>query len=435
MSKISTYNCILLVSSTLLLFSIPSYVVEALIPTPRYNGGCALLNQHIYCYGGTVNRQPSTDHYVFDLSNDFTIDSKTIDSWASAADSTNSYQLEPNSLFCMTALNDNTGYLIHGGLGYASSTQFLKNTTAIYNTTILSWQPLQQQIMNQSQIISSREGSCTLDRINRLWIWGGIRSVRYTKHLYLNTLTWSTLAKNTNATTAIKPRLAHTATLNEKTDQSIYYIGGLQNDGEHLLPSPMNEILEYQIQNDRWITHRSPLNTTVPSSRRLHTATWVPNSEDLIFVFGGSVIDGSSTVADYSYLLNITSFEWTPVNLTNTAATGAGSRFGHSAVLHKNNSLFILFGADQLSNLRNDFFVIDMSHWQTVTDFKVNGEYALIPVNNNTSSAPSSTIVNNGASSSRTKITSLAATSTSTINMCFGLSFFSAILISFLFKY
>lgn len=39
--------------------------------------------------------------------------------------------------------------------------------------------------------------------------------------------------------------------------------------------------------------------------------------------------DASDAVADYSYLLNTTSFIWTPINIANTNL-GAGSRFGHS---------------------------------------------------------------------------------------------------------
>lgn len=71
----------------------------------------------------------------------------------------------------------------------------------------------------------------------------------------------------------VRPRLAHTATLT-KSGQSIYYIGGLQvSESEVLSSAPMNEILEYHIANNTWIMHKSPENTTIPSPRRLHTAT------------------------------------------------------------------------------------------------------------------------------------------------------------------
>lgn len=68
-------------------------------------------------------------------------------------------------------------------------------------------------------------------------------------------------------------RLAHTATL-DRSGQSIFYIGGLkEDDGNKLVSAPMNEILEYHIGNNTWTTHRSPSNSTIPSPRRLHTAT------------------------------------------------------------------------------------------------------------------------------------------------------------------
>lgn len=187
----------------------------------------------------------------------------------------------------------------------------------------------------------------------------------------LQALAWSFPDNDTKTsshhTSVPNPRLAHTATLGA-SGQSIYYIGGLQVDdgGTGLSGAPMNEILEYNITSGNWTTHTSPANTTIPAPRRLHTASLskcytcrlfirsilthviVPNS-DLIFVYGGSITgksnkevlqfwqayllaltsDASDAVADYSYLLNTTSFIWTPINIANTNL-GAGSRFGHS---------------------------------------------------------------------------------------------------------
>lgn len=47
------------------------------------------------------------------------------------------------------------------------------------------------------------------------------------------------------------------------------------------------------------------------------------------------------------------------------------------AVLYK-NSLFIVFGADNIGSLRNDFFVIDITNWQWVTEFKMDGNYPTV---------------------------------------------------------
>jgi hypothetical protein len=51
------------------------------------------------------------------------------------------FAVEPNSLFSIVPLNNS--YLIHGGLGYGSSTQYLKNTTIIFDTNNNSWSALQ----------------------------------------------------------------------------------------------------------------------------------------------------------------------------------------------------------------------------------------------------------------------------------------------------
>ena len=100
----------------------------------------------MFCYGGTENRQTSTNHYTLDLSTDFTV-ADSIKAW-NTVDPGN-YQVEPNSLFSIVPLNDS--YLIHGGLGYASSTKFIKNVTTLYNVTAKSWSTV--QAANQSLIM------------------------------------------------------------------------------------------------------------------------------------------------------------------------------------------------------------------------------------------------------------------------------------------
>jgi hypothetical protein len=72
---------------------------------------------------------------VFDLTNDFSV-GNSVGAWNNVA-STSDFELEPNSLFSVITLNDS--YIVQGGLGYGSSTTFLKNTTTIYNTTNKSW--------------------------------------------------------------------------------------------------------------------------------------------------------------------------------------------------------------------------------------------------------------------------------------------------------
>jgi hypothetical protein len=109
-----------------------------------------------------------------------------------------------------------------------------------------------------------------------------------------------------------------------------------------------------------------------------------------------SKIDSPKVVSDYIYLLNTTSLTWSTVNLANPDQ-GANARFGHSAVLYKQHTLFIIFGVDILGLARNDFFLLDLEHWQWVTEFKTSDAYtASMTTTTTSSSSPSS---NTGLSS------------------------------------
>lgn len=120
-------------------------------------------------------------------------------------------------------------------------------------------------------------------------------------------MTWS-FPDSTNTSlqpSFVRARIAHTETLG-RSGESIFYIGGLQSDdNDQLIAASMSEILEYNIANNTWFLRKSPVNSTVPSSRRLHSATQSSNiiygiqavplnflfivpDHDLIFVYGGS---------------------------------------------------------------------------------------------------------------------------------------------------
>lgn len=99
--------------------------------------GCAAIDSQLHCFGGTSNRQPTSNHYVLNLNNDFTV-GNSIDAWTDVAPI--NFEVEPNSLFSIVPLNDS--FIIHGGLGYGSSTKFIKNTTIMYNTRINTWSTL-----------------------------------------------------------------------------------------------------------------------------------------------------------------------------------------------------------------------------------------------------------------------------------------------------
>ncbi|KAG1454177.1 hypothetical protein G6F55_007747 [Rhizopus delemar] len=340
--------------------------------------------EHIYCYGGTSDQKPTSDHYMLDVSQDFSL-SSAVNSWQTVP--SGDYVLEPNSLFTMVPFN--SSYLIHGGLGYGSTQQYRKNLTVLFDATTQAW-----KTVSDNETVSSREATGTLDSLGRIWYWGGLRTTYHHDFSVLNTQNFSWAFPNNNTPSFVRPRVEHTATLTH-SGNSIYFIGGLEiNEDGTIVPAPMNEILEYNVINSTW-TLLNTKNSTVPSSRRLHSATAVPNT-DLILIYGGSSTDSPKVVSDYIYLLNTTSLTWSTISLANPDQ-GANARFGHSAVLYKQHTLFIIFGVDILGLARNDFFLLDLEHWQWVTEFKTSDAYtASMTTTTTSSSSPSS---NTGLSS------------------------------------
>lgn len=150
------------------------------------------VTEQLHCYGGTSNQKTTSNHFVFDLSKDFPMVGSIIQSWSELTTPANDFQVEPNSLFSMVPLNDS--FLIHGGLGYGSSTNLLKNITTVYNVPDNTWHTINST--NQTMMaprykllynfcyvrkkkfnifLYSREDTATLDLSNRIWVWGGIR--------------------------------------------------------------------------------------------------------------------------------------------------------------------------------------------------------------------------------------------------------------------
>ncbi|KAI8989449.1 hypothetical protein BDB01DRAFT_542227 [Pilobolus umbonatus] len=376
----------------LLLLLLNAVSILADIPITRYNGGCTIINQTIYCYGGTVNQRTSSEHYSLDVSRDFVI-SKAYNTWRSL--SPENFQLEPNSLFSIVGLNDS--YIIYGGLGFGTPSIVLKNITTQYFVNNNTWTSIQS-----GGVTPSRESTATLDSNNRIWVWGGISdnttipSLNLTKQ-YNNTFqvldmknqTW--LFPDIVVPSFVYPRLEHTATLSS-TGNSIFYIGGLFNTATingKIAAFPMNQIHEFNTIQQEWTLHYTQ-SDIIPSSRRLHTATLLPE-KDLILIYGGALTDASGVVSDYCYTLNTTSFAWTPITIGNSGAyNGPGPLFGHSAVLHNDKSLFLLFGVDKFGYPRNDFFVIDIVNWRYIDHFQTKGDYKL--VNSNISISPNEVI-------------------------------------------
>ncbi|KAF7720999.1 hypothetical protein EC973_005636 [Apophysomyces ossiformis] len=376
---------------SLLLLSAATCVV-AVTPGTRFNGGCALVGQKIYCYGGRssiggTSLQSLNDHYSLDISKDFNV-STSYTQWTALP--SQNFELEKNCLFPIVPLRRVTGYLIYGGLGQ-NNTRALVNKTTVYHADTDTWTTV------DTKTYQVRGALAALDASDRIWVWGGVseKATGYPNGIgYWDAFSiidasfmWQGVSRVTYLPQNVR-RIGSTATMSSDNN-IIYYIGGYNafmdssiNQTAPAFPNPytlnparMSDILTFDTVKVAW-TLNTANGDKLPTPRQYHTAVQLPNS-DLIAIYGGAAPsdpdDPRATADDYFYTLNTTNFIWTQITDLGPLQ-GAGPRFGHSAILH-NNSMLILFGMDSRGQERNDFHVMDVVHWKWTSLYRADGLY------------------------------------------------------------
>ncbi|KAF7724782.1 hypothetical protein EC973_000738 [Apophysomyces ossiformis] len=200
-----------------------------------------------------------------------------------------------------------------------------------------------------------------------------------------------------------------------RDQKKIYYIGGIDatpnpNKGPNgtdpylVHPALMSQILTFDTSTASWSVANAY--GDIPSGRVYHTAVQLPTS-DAILLYGGAQYaklvqstqalgNPTTTVDDFCYLLNLTTMTWKKITDLGTLA-GAGPRFGHSAVVHGNRSMFVFFGTDNQGNERGDFHVMDLQKLRWVPMYSANDQYLDPPANASTAT-PEVPTINSGLS-------------------------------------
>ncbi|EPB84359.1 hypothetical protein HMPREF1544_08878 [Mucor circinelloides 1006PhL] len=364
--------------AALLLIPLAAIIVTAEQPYIRYNSGCQLLlnSTRIYCYSGgyakVVNLEitPLSDHYYLDVSKDMTVAS-SLTSWTKVVDPPN-FVTEPTSAYVSVKLSD-TKVLINGGTGVNNNLNYMKNQTVVYHADTNQW----ETISNASSIPQNYYGSGALGVNNTVVFWGGAAVIGNLLPTFNGTAKLSFAAQTAKwslQATSVAPgssRYGHTAT----TDQSgklIYYFGGRDivrdpTTGVYTRPySTFTNVLIYHTDTSVW-EQKTASSTSPPSNRMSHTATLIPSTGNFI-IYGGAGPDSVGNrvpSSDYLHVYNPTANTFQPISISSSSATGAGARFGHSAVL-RNKSLFILFGIDNTLLATADFHVLntDTYSWE-----------------------------------------------------------------------
>ncbi|KAF1796372.1 hypothetical protein FB192DRAFT_1043738 [Mucor lusitanicus] len=401
--------------AVLLLLSLAVMYVTAEQPYIRYNSGCQLLlnNTRIYCYSGgyakVVNLEitPLSDHYYLDVSNDLTVAS-SLTSWTKVVDPPN-FVTEATSAYVSVKLSD-TAVLINGGTGVNNNYSYMKNQTVIYHADTNQW----ETVSNTSSIPQNYYGSGALGVDNTVVFWGGAAVIGNLLPTFNGTaklaITAQTAKWSLQATSIApgNPRYGHTAT----TDQSgklIYYFGGRDivrdpTTGVYTRPySTFTNVLIYHTDTSIW-EQKTASSTSPPSNRMSHTATLIPSTGNFI-IYGGAGPDSVGNripSSDYLHLYNPTTNTFQPISISSGSATGAGARFGHSAVL-RNKSLFILFGIDSTLLATADFHVLNTDTYAWDTTYYVDGVGPSIDGANNNGTLSGGNGTTSGGSSSNDK--------------------------------
>ncbi|CAO3702903.1 unnamed protein product [Rhizopus stolonifer] len=374
--------------------------IEAAIVNSRSFTSCGYLNKKIFCFGGDL----SSSITAFDLDNKlYSLDidqfyggeSNSFNNKWIGITSNNDFDPEKRRTPEFMATTNGYNFLLVGGYsGYSS----LINQTIMYNADNNTWEALPQYSepnRGYRQIYFGTAVNLLSTTNDIVGFYGGyeanpnvttpmvsvtnqtiplsyddytsIRGFDSVTVFNVTSKEWSHFTPQLSIPKNYYPS-AFTATLNPETG-IIYYLGGQYYTSKSINPFKLafNQAHVFDTKQGQWgITQLNSVpSSRIPTNRLYHSATMMPNSQDII-LYGGST-DGQLAVTDFIYTLNLATNNWTEQTNVNvpTSVTQSGARFGHSAVL-VNTTLFILFGRDINGNPTPNLMTFDVANISTI---------------------------------------------------------------------
>ncbi|KAJ8660518.1 hypothetical protein O0I10_003564 [Lichtheimia ornata] len=363
----------------------------------QYAGGCALVSKKIYCYGGTSTAtgffeyQPNANFYSLDVTGPVRrVENAT--SWQRVT-AVGDTRPTVNMWFGMAALPDQDTFVMTGGVGYANGNA-LGNPALMYNTTSSSWSAITSQPFEQTQMNTL---VADVQRKDRYFIYGGRRDhdtgytnvsesetyVTIPKFLSTNDLQWSVATEQ-----VVSGRIRHAGV--QGKDGRFYFFGGEYSSSQYnettnytsygLTEVDMSQVLIYD-ETKGWEAVQTT-SGSVPSQRWHPTATLLSNGN--ILVYGGAqtavrVGDNNyyhlEPVDDTAYVLNTDTMTWSDISSAIQPKEGGDPldkqqyrRYGHSAVLVGDDSLFIMFGKSTNGSFADGFLILNTTSW-VISDY------------------------------------------------------------------
>ncbi|KAI8332071.1 hypothetical protein BC941DRAFT_484136 [Chlamydoabsidia padenii] len=392
-------SLILVVSAFLLQLAI------AVSPSPQYKGGCLLINtSKVYCVGGQSglnNAGYQNNHYVLDLSRDYTDLNTLNNAWTSLAPLT-----EANSEFVMVP-SGSDGFFINGGTGSANGKP-LQYQSTIYNTATNTWTNL--VAANATDSLAQARGAVGIllsTSSTSVYIWGGVLdatigsvNTSYSgSFLVMNTRTgtWDPSPVSRINSLAWKPRIGH-ALVNSYSTISV--IGGQEASYDTisktytLSPASMSSIPQFDTLLLSWSL--ATVTGDIPSPRSYHTISTAGVFQ--LILYGGATPGTNTPVTDTLYQAKFIGslVEWTRLTVTG----GPGPRFGHSTVVYGYETLLVIGGVDSTGTAKSDVNIYSLSSKTWRSSFATSEIYPYSPSNTNPTSGTNSNSSNTYPTSS-----------------------------------
>ncbi|CAO3702907.1 unnamed protein product [Rhizopus stolonifer] len=368
-------------SSVLALFFLGSrFQIEAAILNSRTFASCGYLNKKIFCFGGDLSSSASTSNIVsslisLDINQHYGEESNLLNNKWDIISSENDFDPEKRMTPEFIVSSDGNSLIIVGGEYAANSgyTMWFNNQTIMYNSINNTWEPLPQYTepnRERRQIYFGTAVNLPSATNDTIGFFGGMEdranatgpmiSVTNQTIPYLsNTITsprgfdsitifnttskeWSHFTPQHNIPIDYYPN-AFTGTLNPETG-IIYYLGGNYYSSTSTGPFKLafNQAHVFDTTQGQWgiAQLKAGPSSRIPSNRIYHSATMLPNSQDIL-LYGGTV-DENIAVTDFIYTLNLITNNWTEQTNINVPAsvTQNGARFGHSGTLKKYPTFF-----------------------------------------------------------------------------------------------
>ncbi|CAO3597604.1 unnamed protein product [Absidia cylindrospora] len=372
---------------------------------PTFLQGCDALDHDktILCFGGTsgsvdvMNQfRPTKQFYSLDISQRLS-PNQAKENWKEVPLPSN-FELEPRAEFGHAIVNVTNWFITSGagsGTNYTQPT--LVNNTLFYDLKTNEWRtyapssitsdpynannPISRQLLGVTACTQSNNksgitpavftgGGLSLDNMTMFDFNTSVYHVTSAMDQHWDTLMTEGMEKPGRFLRSFREACAFTdrfriftfGGFGYNTTTATHFYNGTDDPNETLT---FQQTGFFDIQANTNNLTALPIDSPIPSDRYWHSLTPIPRVGKVI-MFGG--VFNNAVNRDYCYLFDIDVRDWALCDFGNSTNV-PGPRYGHSAVLVGNDTLYILFGADANHQIINDVAILNVTsmRWLNAT--------------------------------------------------------------------